>query len=395
MRVIARFTLFFLSLLLVLGSGFCVGIGVSPGSIELDNILRGGYAEAPFYIANPNDLPVNVSVWVDGDVNEWTEAVGADFVEANDVGQYKLVFTPSNDIPVGDYECKIYISAESNTEVSGGTGSVLSVGSIIPVYLNINDEQIQKPVLKKFNLEENEECKPVHVNIMLENKGNVRVKPRYDFDLYTKNGSFVKDFTRTASDLLPGQDRTDSFILNTKLQEIKCIPDGEYTLTLNFYDDGAIVASSEKEFKIYPSGTFSIQGDLLNIDYDRSVSKGSLVKVVATFENIGESAINAKLKGEIYKEEELLDVFESDEYTIGVGDTSELEAYFKPDVSGELTLKTWVQFEGKKTTEFEGPLKVSSSIIYIYAVVGVVALAVAGYFVYNKFVKGGKKRKKK
>ena len=394
MKSAFKLALFFSLFFLTINFAFGISLGVSPGRLSIENILRGGYAETSFIVANPNNIDIRISASAEGEVGRWVRIEGERTIGPKETRDYKVIVTPPDDTPNGNYETRIYVSADTNTDFSGGTGSAVSLGSIIPIYLNIDDKEIRMPILNRLKLEENEKCKPIYARIMVENKGNIRFMPIYEFKINTLGSLTVKEYTEYGEALRPGQKRTDSFLLDTRLEEMECIPESSYVLALNLYDDGNYVDSSEKKFMIYPSGTFSVQGELLDTIYETNVQKGNLVKITALFKNTGESATVARLRGELRKGNKLIDTFESSDYIIGTKETSELEAYFTPKVPGTLNLTAWVQFEGKRTDKFEGTIEVESMEIYAYiaaAAISVIIMAVI-YTIYKKSARSKKKK---
>jgi hypothetical protein len=73
--------------------------------------------------------------------------------------------------------------------------------------------------------------------------------------------------------------------------------------------------------------------------------------VHASFENTGEIDTMAKFKGEIYHEGNLLDILESEEMFVEVGETGKLTSYYKTLESGSYAIKGCVFYAGKETAE--------------------------------------------
>ena len=78
-----------------------------------------------------------------------------------------------------------------------------------------------------------------------------------------------------------------------------------------------------------------------------------VIKVVAHFKNTGEIDTMAKFKGEIYHEGNLLDVLESEEMFVEVGETANLVSYYKILKPGNYTIRGRVYYAGKETEEKE------------------------------------------
>ena len=75
-------------------------------------------------------------------------------------------------------------------------------------------------------------------------------------------------------------------------------------------------------------------------------------------ECIGKLPFSAKLVGEIYKGNSLLEVIESDPIDITPSDQQDLILYFLPEQEGEYTIESYAAYAGKKTDSKEVRFKV-------------------------------------
>jgi hypothetical protein len=71
---------------------------------------------------------------------------------------------------------------------------------------------------------------------------------------------------------------------------------------------------------------------------------------VAKFENTGMIDLRAKFKAEIYRNDEFVEVLESDEKLVEVGETAELIAYYNIPEPGYYRITGYVTYDGKNTT---------------------------------------------
>ena len=76
---------------------------------------------------------------------------------------------------------------------------------------------------------------------------------------------------------------------------------------------------------------------------------GEMVKITAKFENPMNEPVLVKFECELYKDETLVDFFESEELRVSVGGTRTLSAYFKPDSTGYYTAKGHLMYAGRTT----------------------------------------------
>ncbi len=82
-------------------------------------------------------------------------------------------------------------------------------------------------------------------------------------------------------------------------------------------------------------------------------SVGRYIKIPVTFENTGTIDTKAKFVGELYINGNLVDVVNTDELLVPVGEKSDLIAYLKIETPGDYKIKGHVLYEGKKTDEKE------------------------------------------
>jgi len=79
--------------------------------------------------------------------------------------------------------------------------------------------------------------------------------------------------------------------------------------------------------------------------------------------NIGEIDVLAKISGEVYLNNNLIDTIESDETLIKIGKTETLTAYFKPTGDGLYLVKGNIVYEGKKEPMDDISINVGSQVV--------------------------------
>jgi len=109
----------------------------------------------------------------------------------------------------------------------------------------------------------------------------------------------------------------------------------------------------------------------------------------------------AKFRGEIYHEDDLLDVLGSEEMFVESGETAKLVSYYKILEPGNYTIKGRVLYAGKETEEkevsFSVPVpeveelgEVKNGIPGFEAVFAIIALSFISIFLAFSRIKGGK-----
>ena len=116
--------------------------------------------------------------------------------------------------------------------------------------------------------------------------------------------------------------------------------------------DGDVVGEKNLDLEIFPRGTLTIAGEIVDVVARPNVTVGEIFKIEAIFKNIGELPARSKLRAEIWKlgvTEQLVQTIESDIIEVGTGGQEKLDVYFKPSEPGKYLAKLSVLYEGKVT----------------------------------------------
>jgi hypothetical protein len=348
MKTTAQFLVFVILATLVLSSSsVAISVGVSPGTLTFENLLRGGYAEAEILVSTSGSETLSGSIDPRGDIPDWLsfEPQSFEIGPKNPTTKIKVIIQPPVDVANGAYEGIISVSVRPKV-TSEVTGTGVSVGAAagIKTTAMITDKEIKRYTVKSVSVKDIEEGHPAEVSVVMENTGNVRVTPKIHIDILDQN----------KQDVITSVDYEDTTILPTSTETILItIPTddfdlGQYWARVTAYLDGQEVKEETLTFDLLERGALRVKGELKSVTAGAWTTVGDLVIINASFSNTGEMITLAKAKFEIYSEDGALkDVFDSEEIQVGIGETTGLTAYYRPQVEGRYDIYGVVYYSKK------------------------------------------------
>jgi len=393
MKCILKLCLTLLLVFFLFNSVNALAVGISPATFTIKNVLRGGYAEIEFYVSNGNDFPATVDLKLGGDITNWNSytipETGKILIQPRSAALVKMVLNPPIYLPSGVYTGSIQASVKPlEVKSTGGSYAAIAVAATGTVFIEISDKQISSYEITSVNVEKLEECMPIKVIVSMQNTGNVRQIPNFKLDIIDERGNVIKSQEYKGEELKPTVKRTDIIEIPYELEQYKCIPKGKYTLNFLAYNiEPGINYNTSIKFEIFEKGTVSENGELLNISHKNITSKGGLLKITGEFKNTGEVTEKAKLKTEIYKDNDLVDFVESEEITVLKDKTENLDVFYRFNDKGTYNLKSYVIYGElkKRTNTIETNVLVETS--YNVYLIGALCAAIAAGIVVIYLIK--------
>ena len=334
-----------------------IGIGVSPASITVSDAFKGGTYEKTITVFNTGDETGKFTLTSEGECAGWISFYMGDApdipiteitIPGKDKAKVLVKFDIPKDIANADYTSTIYAQSIPVEEVPA-EGAVAMAVIRIPskVLIQVTGTQILKGTVKSITTRDTEIDFPLKIKVEFKNEGNVIAKPRIAVSI-TKNGELVDSFVHKETGIKPDSTDTITVLWNTTGRDT-----GDYVANVAVSLGGELLSAKDLPFKILPFGTLTRQGVLHTLTIEGKPLVNIVIKLVANFENTGEIDTMAKFKGEIYHEGNLLDVMESDEMFVEVGETGKLTDYYKITEPGSYEIKGRVFYAGKETAEKE------------------------------------------
>ena len=103
-------SLFIFLILILFSSGVsAITIGVSPGVVNFNNVLKGGYAEHPVTISTNSPNNITVTYTILGDIKDWiTINEKSPFIMSlSSPKEIKIIVRPPKDTQNGNYQARI------------------------------------------------------------------------------------------------------------------------------------------------------------------------------------------------------------------------------------------------------------------------------------------------
>lgn len=371
-------------------------LGVGPSYIIIKDALRGAEPYQEFlYIDNTLDNENHtIELNVTGEVRGWvtfyepsneTEPINSTFIQNN---SYKMIlcniFVPE-DTANGLYNGTIEVSAK-NEELNETAQNVSHVELIMPVLVSINVTGLQNVNLTvtSTHIDEVEINFPSQIRVEFKNSGNVRLSPVVKVNI-TKDGNYIDEISSSPysfSDILPGTINTYTMDWNTtgKIS-------GNYIANFTVTIRDNVIYQEDKDFSLYPPGTFTRNGTFKSITYQGDLKKGTILKIISTFLNTGEVDTNAKFLGEVYLGGQLIGTLESEVKAVRKFQEKTFESYLNLTEDGSYQVIGHFLYEGRETETKELTFNVgvtSSNFdpIILIAVVVVVLCIVVGVGLY-------------
>ena len=326
-----------------------ISLGISPGTISFKDVLRGGYAERVVTVSTSSDEPINCRVILGGPFKEWLSfEPGENFtLSANSRLQLKVIVKPPGDVPNGIYDGFITVRAEPTGEPGPGMGAAIATAVAMKASIEITGEEILKYKVLGIGVKDTEEKHPIEFSIEIMNEGNVKVSPLIHIDILNEDKTeILNSLDFSEKEILPTTKATIAIKIPNDLEI------GKYWADISTYLGDEIVTQRLLGFDVLERGSLSIQGELIKVELNNIwVEVGEVVKITAFFRNTGVLSTPAKFKGEIYMDDRLVEIIESEELYVPVGETIEFPSYFTPKEQGRYVINGYVVYSKKITPE--------------------------------------------
>lgn len=354
-------SLFLLIVLKVEASGLAMG----PTSIRIDNAVRGGEYEKYLFIHSTNNGELNLSANVTGNCSDWiyfylmedqTKPVTSFIVPAN--GDFTLLvkFKIPEDTPTGNYSSIIFVQ-QTPDAVKPSDGNLSSVGIRVrsTADIAVTGNQIITGEIKSVTTADTEINRPLRIKVSFQNTGNVKEVPLIEVDI-KKDDISIDKITYSNTTVKVGLTSVIDVEWNTIGQTV-----GNYTANVKVYLENNMLGEENLNFNILERGTLTAEGSVLSVESQQQIDLGDVAKIDVEFVNTGQIDVIAKISGEVYSNNKIINTLSSDETLVKIGKTETLTAYFKPTEDGTYLVKGNVVYEGKKEPLSDMTINVGSA----------------------------------
>lgn len=321
--------------LLLCSSVWAQGLGVSPAKLDL-SILRGHQGSLHFTAFNPTDHPIDFVVY-NKELSSWFEFEPTQgSIAPNSYKEIKVMVKPDELASNGIYDTLIYVGLDRDKSKEG---VALDIGTAIKTKLKVTGKQIISVYVRNIKVENAEQDGQAVFAFDLQNNGNVKLKP-YVLIKIKRNMVVINEFLTELEEILPGENKKMYAEWSTANKEV-----GVYDAFVQVMVNQKVVAEKILGFDVLPYGMIDANGELVELKINGN--NEGLVKVSGLFKNTGNTAVKAKLMGEIYSKDSLIGKFESEPLLVASLETIELDAYIKAEDGYQI--KAHVLYNQKQT----------------------------------------------
>ncbi len=242
------------------------------------------------------------------------------------------------------YDTTIYIKSIPPEATAGAGAMVHSVVRMkVDATIAVTGTQILNGTVKDITAAETEVEYPLRILVTFQNEGNVVATPIVSCTI-TRNGTLVDTFEHDESGIKPYKTGTITVAWNTSGQE-----PGDYNVSVNVSLGGELIAAKVLPFTILPRGALTRKGELSSLYIEGEPQVNRIIKIIAEFENTGAIDTTASFVGEVYYNDEFIDIVESREKLVTVGETYKIVSYYKITMHGDYLISGMVLYEGRET----------------------------------------------
>jgi len=329
-------------------------IGVSPGDIRFEDVLRGGYAQRPMLVSLNSEEGVKMEVETWGDIKDWINFSEREYIVSKDEPWRLLVkISPPSDVPNGNYSGFVRVKSDSLSNAGKEGHAVGAIQAVIDVGVTVlvSDREIKSCRASNFRVNSVEKGDDIEFKSDVLNQGNIRLRPFFSVKIWDQEQiNLVKEFEYQGGEILPTTTAEMNFRTQTDDLEI-----GQYWVDVIASD---CFDSETLTFDVLEEGALRADGVITGIVTKTWSSVGETIPIEIGFKNTGEKEIDSQFVGKISLGESVVLPLSSRIETVSVGDSTNFTFYYTPKESGRYVVSGRVFYDKKRTFE-------SSSIINV------------------------------
>ncbi len=330
-----------------------VNIGISPAEIQFTNVLRGGYSQTIVVITSDSAKPVRISLKPRGEISEWLNFSEQSFKVTNDKPYLlEVSVNPPSDMPNGNYTGFLRVETESLGEgIEGHATGIVKTALDLYIVTEVTDVEFRKCSANNFKVSSVEKGDDIVFTLDIANQGNIRLKPRIKIDIWDQEQiQIVKQVEFSSKEILPTI--KDKFTIRVKSDDMEL---GQYWAEISAID---CYSAQTLTFDVLEPGALKAEGILLGITVKRFAETGETLPIQVDFKNTGEKEVSAQFKGRITTGEKIVEILESERFTVPINEVTNFTFFFTPKDTGRYVISGRVFYSGKRTFESSSVLEV-------------------------------------
>jgi hypothetical protein len=331
-------------------------IGISPAKIKFEDVLRGGYAERVVTVTIDTDQPTTVRMQTRGNISEWLKFEEMEFeVSKNNPYNIKIVVEPPEDIPNGEYTGFLRVMIDGQGElVEGYATGIINAALDLAITVEVTDIEYLSCRANNFKVESIEEGDPILVMAKVRNDGNIRFRPTIKVDIWDEDQlQIIKQAEVSGKEIIP----------TTQEEVLVEIDSSDLDLGQYWIDVYSVECYSSEAltFDVLEIGALKANLVLTDIVTEPWVEKDDTTFIKVFYSNVGEKSVRAQFKGEITLNGKIIQILESENSLVGIGEGGDFGFYFTPRENGKYLVNGRIFYDGKRTFEKAGIINVIES----------------------------------
>jgi len=356
-------------------------VGISPGAVHFKDVLRGGYAERHVTISVDSGKEIGLEIEPRGEIEEWLEFNQSLVVSDDKPARLFISVSPPSDVPNGNYTGFLRVSTDALGEVPPGHAVAAVRADIdIAITVEITDQEIVGCFARNFRVESVERGDDIVFEASVSNEGNIRLRPTIKIDIWDQEQiTLVRNVELRGEEILPTREKALEFSL----------PSDDFELD-QYWADVEIIecySGDTLTFDVLEPGALKANGILRKIFTVPWAEIGETIEIIVDFENVGEKDVNAKFRGKITRDGEIVRLLESEEIIAPISELTNFSFFFTPENEGKYIASGRVFYDKKRTFEGSTIFHVRPNIFtfkeILLTLVYVILIVVIGFLFYR------------
>lgn len=329
-------------------------VGVSPGSVELTDALRGATYHEQIRLINQRDDEQTYELTVEGEAADWITLYDAEDrrtptsrvtskpeVGARVIAEVAIPDDASNRLYTAEITMQQVVESDNG---EGPSEVVVGAGLRLDVNVDVTGTQRLAGAISGLEVRDTEVGLPLRVTLDFQNTGNVSSEPLLRLWILDDAGELLQVVEE--QDIVVPIDQAERLRAEWPTDTRST---GHYLLGIEVQLGEEVMYEERTDFDIYPEGYFTRQGEFDALEIAIQPNVGGVAKLNAIFHNTGEVDTQAQFVGEIYFNDQLIDTAESQDLVVLPAQRGALEVFVRADERGRYRVEGLVNFEGKET----------------------------------------------
>ncbi len=350
-----KFYIIGIVLVLLMKTATAVNVGISPATLFFEEVLRDGYSEKTVVVSVDSEEAVAIEITPRGEISEWLNYSATNFsVSKGNPYPLTISVTPPSDVPNGNYTGFVRVmTSELGEGVEGHAVGIVGTSLDLAITVEVTDLEIRNCRAYEFNVESIEKGDDIVFTFEVDNRGNIRLKPRITIDIWDQD----------QIEILKSKEFSNQEILPTTKEQFEVRLSSDDLELGQYWADISVIDCYSKEtltFDVLEPGALKAEGVLLSILTNKTAGIGDTVPIEVAFKNTGEKEVEAYFKGKVSSGDKIVQILETDKINVPIDKIEYFNLFFTPGEAGRYIISGRVFYSSKKTFE-------SSTVLEVFA----------------------------